>query len=280
MNNFMHKNWPVLFAAAFVILAFALSIRVTTVNQPGKGLMFKLVSKAPLLVEENVVETVELSKEGKKLRLTLDGEPLKAPHMTTYLIKNTGVAPIEREEFETPIQVLMQNNARILKVRHEFIPKDINSDITFEKNRVQLTPALFNPGDMIILQILTDGERPDMHAGARIKGVERIVTTETDADWAEVGWLELLFFFLTLFVFLLFTLIMKEDVENYFVFIHRKLAIIILLTLGVVSLQDYFDMLANHPETMLTSKLLFTALMLLALLLAWVCKERFSGKDE
>ncbi len=276
MNDFLSRNWPTVLVAAFIILALSLANWVNKANQPGTGLEFKLVSISPLRSHHGEYQS--------KLKLLLDDQPVSTPQITVLQVRNTGSIPIEREDYETPIQikVAQDNDAKIIGMHYDLIPEEINTEVTFESTKVTLTPALFNPGDMIFIHLLTAGAKPDFRYGARIKGIDNILSNsmENVGKFGENGWVELLFFTLSLFVLLLLTSLVKNSMEGRYVFMHRKTAVILFVTTAIVSLQDYFGMLVDNPNTFFSTRMLFLALFLLVLLIAWWCIRALEDKND
>ncbi|WP_027186291.1 hypothetical protein [Desulfovibrio inopinatus] len=264
MNNFLEKYWSLLVAAAFFLVAIGMVSWLASSNLPGRGLLFKLVSKTPLEVND--------ATDNPPMDVYIGGKPVDYPYLTTIIVKNTGNIPIARSDFETPVSVTITNDSKIVQLYYEFQPEDISMKLHYTPKEVTLSPTLLNPGDNVFIQIFTIDVRPELSIRARILGVDSLITNEWNASepqWGKVGWLHFSFFFLHVFAFLVFAVLLNFDAHARYIFMIRKKAIAFYFVLGVIAMHDYFTLLVNHTRTVFTSQLLLFAAVILAIVAAW-----------
>jgi hypothetical protein len=264
MNDFLEKYWPLLAAAAVVVVALAMANKISTTNLPGKGLQFKKVSKIPIAA---------MDKHSKpSIGLLVDGEPATAPYLTTAVIKNTGNIPISEDDYETPINVVVQNDATIVQMRCLYDPPEIHTEVTHSPKELAIAPTLMNPGDMVILQVFTQGGEPDFSIEGRIEGIEKIYTEEGwgGRRWNSASGLGYVFFLLSLFGVMLLAVIMKLSYQSRYVFISRTSGVILYAALCATSLYLYFGLIVDHASPIYTSSLLLLGSAVIAFLLAWL----------
>lgn len=264
MNDFLDKYWSSVICVAFLIVSLALVTWLSSSNLPGKGLLFKLVSRTPLEVSDQT--------KNPPMDVYIAGKPVNKPFLTTVIVKNTGNIPILRDDYETPIKISVKNDAKIVQVHYELEPRDINTKMTYSEKDITLTPALLNPGDNIFVQVFTTDVKPDLFVGARIMGVDKIVTKEWEVNqehWGEIGWVHFMFFLLNIFVFLIIAIIMRTDSQGKYVLIPRKTAGLLFVSIGILAIFEYFTLLVDHGRTVFSSRLLLIATVLVAYVGAW-----------
>ncbi|MFW5836903.1 MAG: hypothetical protein ACOCVM_02770 [Desulfovibrionaceae bacterium] len=273
MNDFLEKNWPALIIAAVIIIAMAMAGMISSSNLPGKGLQFKKVDKMPVAAMDG--------QPGPSLTLSVDGKPLEDPYLTTLVLRNTGNIPIIKDDYDAPVGIEIQNDATIVQSRFQLHPEDMNTKVSHSDKALTITPSLMNPGDLVVIQVLTEGGEPEFEIEGRIEGISKIYTEE---GWGQRRWsqdigLGYFVFILTLFNVMLFAIILKASHNARYVFIRRPAGIILFIAMCAVSLYTYFDLIEEHAQAIYRSSLLLLGCSIITLLLAWLVL-RFTEREE
>lgn len=204
-----------------------------------------------------------------KIELRVNGKIVPQPYISTVIVKNTGNIPIARDEFDTPIQITIKNETKIVQLRHRLIPTDINTHLSFSASKASIAPALLNPGDTVIIEMFTTGGEPVFDVGARIEGVKKIVSEDLfDPYWGEIGWVQYGSFLISLIGMFIITLAMQANLHSRYVIISRKTAMAFYVCSSLVCLNAYFSMLVDHSRSFFSSRMLLIAMSLLMLLVA------------
>lgn len=271
MNDFLNRYWPMVITATVLLLILVMVTWIPNVNLPGKGLLFKIMSTVPIQSSPDL--------PNPRLGLDADDVPVSKPFVTTLVISNTGNIPIKREDYETPLQITLMNEAEIVQLRYILNPPEINTKVTFDTKKAQIAPALLNPDDSLIVQIFTKGGKPEFSVGARILGIKHVIAKERVAGaWGEIGWLHYLAFFLSIFPLFLLTLMTKADSDSRYVFVPKKVAVVLFLTMAGVPLFMFFSLMADHAQTIFASRVLLLACTVLTLVAAWLVVKHSEDK--
>ncbi len=273
MNEFLEKRWPMLVILALTVIAIAMANKLASHNLPGKGLQFRIINKIP------IAAMAEHPSPG--LQLLADDRPLEKVYLSTLVIKNTGNIPIRKDDYDTPIMVQVHNDPTIVQLRYELDPPDIHTEVSATAKKVTLTPSLLNPGDRVLIQLFTQGGLPDFDIGARIQGVKKIYTEEgaVESPWGELTSLDYFIFVLTLFNIMLFALVLQKSVGAKYVAMRQKTAVVLFVSLTIISLYTFFDMKISSTHVIYSSTFLLIGCTILAFLLAWRTARYTEGQD-
>jgi len=109
------------------------------------------------------------------LRLTIAGEAIVAPVLSTLELINDGAKPISSADFESPLELRVSEPARVLRARVSSAdPPDLKPEIEVAPQLIRLKPMLLNPSDRVTLTVLTTGPLPVVSPRARIAGVSSV----------------------------------------------------------------------------------------------------------
>lgn len=156
------------------ILSFAIPIATLLVplglwyaDKSSKSVSVEMISQTPLRpMEEDAVPG---------LSITINGAPLNNPYFSVFKIQNNGDTPIISKDFEAPLAISTLPKTDIASARVTAkTPKDIDAEITWDKQNVSLQRTLLNPGDTITLSIITTGNQPNFTTKARIVGIPSV----------------------------------------------------------------------------------------------------------
>ena len=165
------SDWKFVVSLAAAIAAVIVPVWLWQADLSSKSLAITLstcISLQP--AEKESLQGIEISFEGKRL---------ENPHLVILEITNDGSKPILANDFESPLEIRLASETHFLHSRiTEKIPKDIDTDLSIEKNRVSLKPSLLNPKDTIRVTAITDGVAPIFEAKARVVGIPSVSITD------------------------------------------------------------------------------------------------------
>lgn len=126
-------------------------------------------------------EGLGASDAGTVLLLTANGVRVPEPTVSVVQLVNDGAGPILERDFETPVQLRVQDSSTIADSKlAERSADDLFATVTWESHVLTIKPHLLNPGDFLNLQVITSGDRPEFHPLGRIAGVKAISVLKED----------------------------------------------------------------------------------------------------
>ncbi|MCE1005635.1 hypothetical protein [Pseudomonas monteilii] len=121
------------------------------------------------------LSSLEPTSKIRNLELFLDGNKLEAPYASTMELVNTGSKPIVSKDFETAIEIYLADGARFAGAQViSTSPPDLPLQLNVTDQTIVVSKHLSNPGDTMILSIVTSGKRPEFAVKARIAGISQI----------------------------------------------------------------------------------------------------------
>ena len=106
------------------------------------------------------------------LGLVHDGEAVNDPWLMIVRIVNVGDRAIKAEDYETPLKLNLGGSLGVASVNQTGQrPSDLAPPLERDGDSVLVLPTLFNPGDMIELQVLTTGQPKEVELGGRLSEV-------------------------------------------------------------------------------------------------------------
>ncbi len=169
------------------------------------------------------------------IQISIDGVNVNSPYLSTLTILNDGSKPISAGDFESVLELSVEENAGIIRARVVSVaPPNLKAEIKTEKNSLHLSPLLLNPGDRLTIAFITSGGPPVFHAAARIAGIKEI--NFEDGTKRRESWWRILFYSLTaLFAYVLYWIYGAALLKPESVRLNRVLAIITMLVCGLYS---------------------------------------------
>jgi hypothetical protein len=160
-------NWKTFFSACLGIAALVLSFWIFRADLASHSLAARLTSSVAL----QVAATSALSD----VQVSIGGQVVVSPFLSTIVLTNDGLRPIVASDFESPLELSTNEGAEIVRATVSAVdPLDIKAVIVLEKQAVKLKPILLNPGDSLQFAIITMGKPPIFTPRARIAGVPKI----------------------------------------------------------------------------------------------------------
>lgn len=146
---------------AFVmIIVFIIQNKIET-----SSLSF-LLSKVSSIIQSNDIKNLNIQYKENIYNKLISYE---------YVLKNSGLKPILKEDFESPIEISF-NGELIDVIIENKDPKNIDINIIADnKNGKICIPAvLLNAGDKIFIKIFSNQEKLEFNIKSRIKGIKEI----------------------------------------------------------------------------------------------------------
>lgn len=119
------------------------------------------------------VELVSANKIRDKVEIRYEGQPVDTVQLLVVKLINDGYQPIKKDEFERPIRFTFPDVKVLTAEKEEFQPDNIATEIIYQENYVEITPALFNRRDYVQFKVLLNGDGK-MKIDARVVGVSKI----------------------------------------------------------------------------------------------------------
>ncbi len=112
-----------------------------------------------------------------KVKVAYDNRVVENPTKLSARLGNSGDLPIEAKDIEQPL-VLLFEGVRILNAEiTERSPGDIRAAVQYTDKTVTLEHGLLNPGDYLLFEILSDGDKGWPKPQVRIAGISKLLLT-------------------------------------------------------------------------------------------------------
>ncbi|WP_413703417.1 hypothetical protein [Pseudomonas sp. Pseusp16] len=174
------KTWDWKFIATTVIAIAALV--VPQIDLSSRSLTVRLLATSPLQPALNI----------QNLQISLNGQNVESPYISTIELVNTGSKPILSSDFDGALQLQMSNGAKLVSAEiTSTTPKNIPAQVTISGNGMAISPFLSNPKDSITIATISSGPRPAFEVRARIVGINEVgledTTIRNSSYWKSVA---------------------------------------------------------------------------------------------
>ncbi|WP_223544579.1 hypothetical protein [Pseudomonas sp. A-B-19] len=174
------KAWDWKFIATTVIAIAALV--VPQIDLSSRSLTVRLLATSPLQPALNI----------QNLQISLNGQNVESPYISTIELINTGSKPILSSDFDGALQIQMANDAKLISAEiTSTTPKNIPVQVTTSGNKTAISPFLSNPKDSVTIATITSGPRPGFEVRARIVGINEVEfedkTVKSSSYWKLLG---------------------------------------------------------------------------------------------
>lgn len=174
------KAWDWKFIATTVIALAALV--ASQVDLSSRSLTVRLLATSPLQPAQNI----------QNLQISLNGQNVESPYISTIELSNTGSKPILSSDFDGALQIQMANEAKLISAEiTSTTPKNIPVRVATSENKTAISPFLSNPKDSITIATITSGPRPAFEVRARIVGINEVEfednTVQSSSYWKLLG---------------------------------------------------------------------------------------------
>lgn len=160
-------DWKFWIALVATLAGVVVPVWLWRADLEARSLHFKMLSQTSLHPLD-APKTLDL-------KVSAAGIELPTPYLTVFELINNGEKPVPSADFETPIEIVATNKARIVRTSvTKASPEDLVPSISTEEAAVKIKPLLFNPGDSLTIAILTSGDQPAFVSRARIAGIRSV----------------------------------------------------------------------------------------------------------
>jgi hypothetical protein len=156
-------------------------------------------------LEYAIVASVKLLPVGvpKDLKVSLGERQISDPHVLAVRIVNTGDKSIRAASFDTDLSISLTDVREVVEVSATSSrPLDLGAEIVADGVDVKISPLLWNPGDMIQIQILSDGSPSGVAVLGRVEDLPKVSRRSlpyppgTGAEGEMIGFDKFIWFFL------------------------------------------------------------------------------------
>lgn len=169
------KTWDWKFVAtiAITIAGLVIPVFIWQVDLSSRSLTVRLVSTSPLQPASNI----------QNLQISLNGQNIESPYLSTLELENTGSKPVLTSEFDTPLAILVRGGAKLISAEiANTTPKNIPVRITNLGQEASISPFLSNPKDSITISVISSGPAPEFEPRARIAGINEVRYEDTSVS--------------------------------------------------------------------------------------------------
>lgn len=170
----MGIRWDWRFIVGFLLAVggLAVPLYIWQADLSPHSLTLKLVSSSALQPAS--------STQFQDLQITLNGEKISSPYISSFEMVNNGSKPILSSDFESPIEISGGGNVRLISAQVTATdPKEIPVKLSIESNRMVIGPFLSNPSDVISFSVITSNEPPLFKTKARIAGIRELALEDS-----------------------------------------------------------------------------------------------------
>lgn len=139
------SSWLALAVAVITVPLTYLAYRV----QRGKTEIQYVVTANSRLLSRRLI--------GAQLKVLMGDEEIPDPSFTQVRLVNSGDRAIRVEDFNTELSLRLSVDQVRSSVVSAARPHDVAPTVVFDKQTVYIKPFLFNPGDMVEIQIISSG---------------------------------------------------------------------------------------------------------------------------
>lgn len=151
----------------FAVVGVLVSVFISLAEKKRKEFSYEVLTNAPML---NVAERVR-----EHVKVTFLEEPVLQVQFVSVIFTNTGNVPITASDFEEKVKFTFGENPQILDIDlTSKNPKNINAKTQLEPAGFSISPALYNPGDTITINILLGKFDGNVSVEGRITGIKEI----------------------------------------------------------------------------------------------------------
>ncbi|RON53466.1 hypothetical protein [Pseudomonas frederiksbergensis] len=166
------KTWDWKFVAtiAITIASLVIPLFIWQVDLSSRSITVRLVSTSPLQPAANI----------QNLQISINGQNIESPYLSTLELENTGSKPILTAEFDTPLEIFVKGGAKFISAEiANTAPKNIPVKISSLGQEASISPFLANPKDKITISVITSGPAPEFEPRARIAGINEVGYEDT-----------------------------------------------------------------------------------------------------
>lgn len=117
------------------------------------------------------------------IKISYEGQDVSTGSFVTLAITNTGKLPIKREDFDSPITILISEPDLIMSSKTTFSsPNNLDVALTKVKDGISVAPLLLNPDDQFFIEIFSKSALDITGIRSRIVGLASITPAQPEAQ--------------------------------------------------------------------------------------------------
>ena len=167
MKIFKDPVWQFV-GVAVAVIALIFSVIIYLIDRPVKRLQVQILSNSPLISVNTDISS--------QIQILYKDKPVQTLSLILLRFENIGNEPIRETDYSGPIRILLSSKSEVGEVTiQETKPAgiDLNPRVT-ATNQIELTKALLNPGDQVVVKILALNNDGTLDVEARIAGISNI----------------------------------------------------------------------------------------------------------
>lgn len=150
-----------------ILIPIAIAIATYVLNLETRSITYE-ITKSYQLINPTFIQNKNVSIYYKTRKI----ENLS---LTSIVLKNSGNRPIKRTDFDSDIEIKVENNVHIYEASIiNSSPNNIRSEIKTHNNKIIIAPMLLNPNDYITICIYSLDAIDRVQITGRIVGVRMI----------------------------------------------------------------------------------------------------------
>ena len=108
------------------------------------------------------------------MQVLFDNKPIENVYIITIRVYNSGNTSVASSDYEEPINISIETDAILSSEVLETTPHGIPISVKFSNNEIQISPALLNPNDALLINSIVSQYYDRIDVNARIVGVKKI----------------------------------------------------------------------------------------------------------
>ena len=167
MKIFKDPAWQFI-GVIVAVIALIASVVIYLIDRPVKRLQVQVLSNSPLISINTDISS--------QIQILYKDKPVQTLSLILLRLENIGNEPIKEADYSEPIRILLSSKSEVGEVTiQETKPAgiDLNPRV-IATNQIELTKALLNPGDQVVVKILALNNDGTLGVEARIAGISNI----------------------------------------------------------------------------------------------------------
>ena len=150
------------------VIALIATVIIYVIDRPVKRLQVRILSNSPLISVNTDISS--------QIQILYKDKPVQTLSLILLRFENVGNEPIKETDYSEPIRILLSPESEVGEVTiQETKPAgiDLNPRV-IATNQIEITKALLNPGDQVVVKILALNNDGTLDVEARIAGISNL----------------------------------------------------------------------------------------------------------
>lgn len=150
------------------VVALIATVIIYIIDRPVKRLQLRILSNSPLISVNTDISS--------QIQILYKDKPVQTLSLILLRFENVGNEPIRETDYSEPIRILLSSKSEVGEVTiQETKPAGIElNPRIIATNQVEITKALLNPGDQVVVKILALNNDGTLDVEARIAGISNL----------------------------------------------------------------------------------------------------------